>query len=60
MAGSYLVAGARTPIGKFQGAFASLSAMDLGGVAIKEALARANVAPEEVQYVFMGQVLQAG
>ncbi len=60
MAGSYLVAGARTPIGKFQGAFTSLSAMDLGGVAIKEALARANVAPEEVQYVFMGQVLQAG
>ncbi|MDA8209406.1 MAG: acetyl-CoA C-acetyltransferase [Actinomycetota bacterium] len=60
MAGSYLVAGARTPIGRFQGALASLSAMDLGGVAIKEALARANVAPEEVQYVFMGQVLQAG
>ncbi len=60
MAGSYLVAGARTPIGKFQGSFANLSAMDLGGVAIKEALARANVAPEEVQYVFMGQVLQAG
>ncbi len=60
MAGSYLVAGARTPIGKFQGGLASLSAMDLGGVAIKEALARANVAPEEVQYVFMGQVLQAG
>ncbi len=60
MAGSFLVAGARTPIGKFQGALSGVSAMELGGVAIAEALARALVAPDEVDYVFMGQVLQAG
>ena len=60
MAGSYLVAGARTPIGKFQGAFASLSGMDLGGVAIKAALEKAGITAQDVQYVFMGQVLQAG
>ena len=60
MPGSVIIAGARTPIGKMSGAFASLTAMDLGGVAIKAALARAGVAPEEVDYVFMGQVLQAG
>ncbi|CAG4916481.1 MULTISPECIES: acetyl-CoA C-acyltransferase [Acidithrix] len=60
MAGSYLVAGARTPIGKFQGGLANLKAMDLGGIAIAEALRRAGVAANEVQYVFMGQVLQAG
>ena len=60
MSRSFIIAGARTPIGKMSGAFASLTAMDLGGVAIKAALARAGVAPEEVDYVFMGQVLQAG
>jgi acetyl-CoA C-acetyltransferase len=58
--GSVIIAGARTPIGKMSGAFASLTAMDLGGVAIKAALERAGVEPEEVDYVFMGQVLQAG
>jgi acetyl-CoA C-acetyltransferase len=42
------------------GALASLSAMDLGGVAIRAALERAGVKPEDVDYVFMGQVLQAG
>jgi acetyl-CoA C-acetyltransferase len=42
------------------GALASLSAMDLGGLAIKAALERAGVKPEDVDYVFMGQVLQAG
>jgi len=60
MAGSYLVAGARTPIGKLSGAFASLSAAELGGHAISAALQRAGVAPEEVQHVIMGQVLMAG
>ncbi len=60
MPGSVIIAGARTPIGKMSGAFASLTAMDLGGVAIKAALERAGVEPEEVDYVFMGQVLQAG
>ncbi len=60
MAGSYIVAGARTPIGKMSGALASFSAADLGGIAIAEALARAGVAPDEVDHVIMGQVLMAG
>src|SRR3954463_13858819 len=60
MPGSVIVAGARTPIGKMAGAFASLSAMDLGGFAITAALKRAGVSPDQVDYVFMGQVLQAG
>ncbi len=60
MAGSYIVAGARTPIGKLSGAFASMSGTDLGGVAIKAALERAGVSPDQVDYVIMGQVLQAG
>src|SRR3974390_1787871 len=60
MPGSVIVAGARTPIGKLSGALASFSAMDLGGVAIAAALERAGIAPDAVDYVFMGQVLQAG
>src|SRR6266581_6304430 len=60
MPGSVIVAGARTPIGKMSGAFTGFSAMDLGGFAIKAALERAGVAPEDVDYVFMGHVLQAG
>jgi acetyl-CoA C-acetyltransferase len=60
MSGSYIVAGARTPIGKMSGALASFSAADLGGFAIKAALERAGVAPEEVEHVIMGQVLMAG
>ena len=60
MAGSYIVAGARTPIGKMSGALASFSAADLGGFAIKAALERAGVSPEEVEHVLMGQVLMAG
>ena len=60
MAGSVILAGARTPIGKLSGAFASFSAADLGGFAIKAALERAGLTPEQVDYVFMGQVLQAG
>jgi acetyl-CoA C-acetyltransferase len=60
MPGTVIVAGARTPIGKLSGAFASLTAMDLGGFAIRAALERAGVKPEDVDYVFMGQVLQAG
>jgi acetyl-CoA acetyltransferase len=47
---SVIVAGARTPIGKFHGALAELSAVDLGAVAIREALARSGVAPERVPY----------
>lgn len=60
MAGSYIVAGARTPIGKLSGGFASLAATDLGGFAIKAALERAGVSPDQVDHVIMGQVLQAG
>ena len=60
MAGSYIVAGARTPIGKMSGALASFSAAELGGFAIKAALERAGVAPHEVEHVIMGQVLMAG
>ena len=60
MAGSVIVAGARTPIGRFNGAFASLAAVDLGGAAITAALERAGISPDQVDYVFMGQVLQAG
>ncbi len=60
MSRSVIVAGARTPIGKLSGVFASLSAQDLGGVAIKAALERAGVAPELVDAVLMGQVIQAG
>ena len=60
MAGSVIVAGARTPVGKLSGAFASFAATDLGGFAITEALNRAGVDPDQVDYVYMGQVLQAG
>ena len=60
MAGSYIVAGARTPIGKMSGVLSSFSAADLGGFAIAAALSRAGVAPNEVEHVIMGQVLMAG
>ena len=60
MSRSVIVSGARTPIGKFRGAFAEMSAVDLGAVAIREALARSGVAPDEVDYVVMGQVIRAG
>ena len=60
MSGSVIVAGARTPIGKLAGGLAGFSASDLGGFAIREALARAGIAPDTVDYVLMGQVLLAG
>ncbi len=60
MSGSVIVAGARTPIGKLSGALGSYSATDLGGFAIAAALERAGVAPDQVDYVFMGQVILAG
>ena len=60
MSGSIILSGARTPIGKLSGAFASMTAMDLGGVAIAGALGRAGLSPEDVDYVFMGHVLGAG
>ncbi len=60
MTTSVIVAGARTPIGKLMGSLKDFSASDLGAVAIKAALDKAKVAPEQVQYVIMGQVLTAG
>ena len=55
-----IVAGARTPMGRLLGSLQELSGSDLGAVAIKGALARAGVAPEQVDYVIMGQVLLGG
>jgi acetyl-CoA C-acetyltransferase len=55
-----ILSAARTPIGKMGGALASIDATELGGVAIRAALERAEVAPEQVDHVVMGQVLQAG
>jgi acetyl-CoA C-acetyltransferase len=60
MAGSVIVAGARTPIGRLLGGLKDLTAADLGGVAIQGALDKAGVAADQVDYVIMGQVLQAG
>jgi acetyl-CoA C-acetyltransferase len=60
MSGSVIVAGARTPIGKLSGAFSGLAATDLGGIAIKAALERAGIGGQQVDYVFMGQVIMAG
>jgi acetyl-CoA C-acetyltransferase len=60
MPGSYIISGARTPIGKMSGALASFSAAELGGFAIAAALQRAGVQPHEVEHVIMGQVLMAG
>jgi acetyl-CoA C-acetyltransferase len=55
-----IISAARTPIGKFLGGLSTLSAPELGAIAIREALRRANVAPDAVQEVIMGQVLQGG
>jgi acetyl-CoA C-acetyltransferase len=60
MTTSVIVEGARTPIGRFRGSLAPMRAVDLGAVAIRAALDRAGVAPEQVDYVIMGHVLQAG
>ena len=60
MARSVIVGAVRTPVGRFGSALRSRSAVQLGAAAIADALARAGVAPGEVDYVLMGQVLQAG
>lgn len=60
MTATVIAGGARTPVGKLSGGLATLSGAELGGHAIAGALARSGVAPEQVDYVFMGQVLQAG
>lgn len=56
---SVIVAGARTPIGRLMGSLKDFSAADLGAHAIKAALERAGVSGDQVQYVVLGQVLQA-
>jgi acetyl-CoA C-acetyltransferase len=60
MPGSVIVSGARTPIGKLSGALKSFAAVDLGGFAIAAALDRAGITGDQVDYVVMGHVLQAG
>jgi len=60
MSNVVIAGGARTPIGKLSGGLASMSGAELGGHAIKAALARSGVPADAVDYVFMGQVLQAG
>jgi len=60
MSGSVIVAGARTPIGRLLGGLKDVSAAELGGVAIKGALEKAGVSGQQVEYVIMGQVIQAG
>jgi acetyl-CoA C-acetyltransferase len=58
--GSAIVAGARTAIGKFGGSLSTVPAVQLGGIAIRAAVERAGIKPADVDYVIMGQVLQAG
>lgn len=60
MSGSVIVSGARTPIGRFSGGFSSFTGMQLGGFAIRAALERAGLSGDAIEYVLMGQVLQAG
>ena len=60
MTGSVIVAGARPPVAKFSGAYKTLTAVDLGAIAIREAVARAGIDGADVDYVIMGQVIQAG
>ena len=57
---SVIVSGARTPMGRLLGSLKDFSAADLGGVAIKAALERAGISGDQVEYVIMGQVIQAG
>lgn len=58
--GSVIVAGARTPMGRLRGSLAPLSGADLGGIAIQAAMERSGIGPDDVDYVIMGHVLQAG
>jgi acetyl-CoA C-acetyltransferase len=60
MPGSVIVSGARTPIGRLLGSLKGFQAVDLGGIAIEAALSRAGITGDDVDYVIMGQVLQAG
>ena len=57
---SVILAACRTPFGKFGGGLASLAATELGGLVVREAIARAGIAPDEVEHLLLGQVVQAG
>src|SRR5260370_42079844 len=59
MSAAVIVSGARTPVGRLLGSLKDFTAMDLGGIAIKAALERAGISGDQVEYVIMGQVLQA-
>jgi len=60
VASSVILGGARTPVAKINGALASKSAVELGAIAMRGALERADVRPDQVEHVIMGQVLQGG
>ncbi len=60
MPDAFIISGARTPIGSFRGAFKSLTATDLGGVAVAAAIERSGLKPDQIDEVIMGNVLQAG
>ena len=56
----YIVSGSRTPIGSLNGSLATLTAPQLGVVAVTDALKKANVSPDKVEEIYMGNVVQAG
>jgi len=60
MSDAYIISAARTPIGSFLGGLSSLSATELGGIAVEEAIAQSGVAPSEFDEVIMGNVIGAG
>jgi acetyl-CoA C-acetyltransferase len=60
MTSSYIISAARTPIGSFQGAFKSLTATDLGAIAVGSAIKRANITASDINEVIMGNVISAG
>src|ERR1043166_2064068 len=60
MADAFLISAVRTPIGKYLGGLADLSAMQLGAIVLKEAMRRANLSPDRVDEVIVGNVIQAG
>ncbi len=60
MSDAFIIAGARTPIGAFLGAYQGLTATDLGGIAVAEAIRRSRLTSAEIDEVIMGNVISAG
>ena len=60
MSNAYIISGVRTPIGSFLGGFATLSATDLGGVVVENAVSKSGIAPDKIDEVIMGNVIGAG